>query len=44
MMINMKDADDGVGRWRDNKVLDVISIWGDTLVQAKFDGSYHNRS
>ena len=35
---------DGVSQWRESEVLDLISIWGDTSIQAKLEGSYRNRS
>lgn len=44
MDINMKDGNYGLNQWRDSDVLDLISICGDTLVQAKLKGSYCNRS
>lgn len=40
----MGDSDGGISQGGDNKVLDLISIWGDNLVQAKLEGSYRNRS
>lgn len=40
MEINMKDGNHGLSQWRDSDVLDLISICGDTLVQAKLEGSY----
>lgn len=40
----MGDSDDGISQGRDNKVLDLISIWGDNFVQAKLEESYRNRS
>lgn len=35
---------DGASQWRESEVLDLISIWGDTSIQAKLEGSYRNRS
>lgn len=44
MEINMKDDNYGLNQWRYTDILDLISICGDTLVQAKLEGSYCNRS
>ena len=35
--------DDGGVQWRDGEVLEFLSIWGDTAIQAKLGGSYRNR-
>lgn len=43
-MINIGDSDGGISQGGDKKVLDLISIWDDNLVQAKLEGSDHNRS
>uniref|UniRef100_A0A8P4KIU3 Myb/SANT-like DNA-binding domain-containing protein n=1 Tax=Dicentrarchus labrax TaxID=13489 RepID=A0A8P4KIU3_DICLA len=34
---------DGASQWRESEVLDLISIWGDTSIQAKLEGSYRNQ-
>lgn len=34
---------DGASQWRESEVLDLISIWGDTSIQAKLE-AYCNRS
>lgn len=41
-MINMGDSDGGINQEGDNKVLDLISIWGGNLVQAKLGWSYRS--
>ena len=41
--VQMGDGSKGT-RWRDREVFDLISIWGDSSIQAKHEGSYHNWS
>uniref|UniRef100_A0A3Q0RN39 Myb/SANT-like DNA-binding domain-containing protein n=1 Tax=Amphilophus citrinellus TaxID=61819 RepID=A0A3Q0RN39_AMPCI len=38
-------VDDNVesSQWRESEVSDLISIWGNSSIQAKLDGSYRNR-
>uniref|UniRef100_A0A3P9JXN6 Myb/SANT-like DNA-binding domain-containing protein n=1 Tax=Oryzias latipes TaxID=8090 RepID=A0A3P9JXN6_ORYLA len=40
----MADGAAETSQWKEREVTDLINIWGDSSIQAKIQGYYHNRA